>query len=197
MIYNGHEDLLDDIPYTLRYTTAALRPHKTRFDFLAVTGMSGVVIGSPLAVRLEKPLVIIRKEGDSSHSYGDLIGAAACKGRYVFVDDFIASGGTYRRVRERLASPELDTRYVGAYLYSDKLLSWDGDGKIKYRPRRKTDQVDVTYDDAEPVRKPVSPLRQAVMEYTAAERYGALDALRGLLMPPLSPPPPTLMTRVA
>lgn len=178
MIYNGHEDLLDDIPYTVRYTTAALRPHKARFDFLAVTGMSGVVIGSPLAVRLEKPLVIVRKPDDSSHSYGDLIGGAAARGRYMFVDDFIASGTTFRRVRERLDALDLDCRYVGAYLYSDKLLSWDGDGKVKYRARRKTEKV--AYGD-EAVSVPVGSPPALASLFAGPARYGSLGLLRDAL----------------
>jgi orotate phosphoribosyltransferase len=187
MIYSGHNGLLDDTPYTVTYTTAALRPHKTRFDFLAVTGLSGIVVGSPVAIRLGKPLVIIRKPDDrSNHSYSDLVGENAARGRYVIIDDFIAGGGTYRRVRERLAEPELDCRYVGAYLYTDKLLSWDGDGKISYKPKR---------EKAEALNEPLSFAEASARESIAVERYGPLSALRLALR--TSEPPPTMLTQVA
>lgn len=199
MIYNGHEGLLDDIPYVTTYTTAALRPHKSRYDFIAVTGMSGVLVGSPVAIRLKVPLVVVRKPEEISHSYTDLIGGAAARGRYVFIDDFIAGGTTYGRVRERLAESDMDCRYVGCYLYSDKLLSWDGDGKVAYRPsKKKKTQAVVTYpDDGAALSVPVSfePLSTPV--FSSAERGAALRALRGLVGPFTTGPPPARMIRVA
>jgi hypothetical protein len=137
MIYSGHTGYLDDIPETVRKAEEDLRPFKHRFDFIAVTGMSGVLIGSPAAIRLRRPLVVLRKENDSSHSWGqDLINSDAAKGRYIILDDFIAGGSTYRRLRQRFDEGWMGdhTRYAGAYLYSERIISWDGDDVIHYDP---------------------------------------------------------------
>ena len=138
MIYSGHQGYLDDIAATVREVELALRPHKQRFDFLAVTGMSGVLVGSPVAIRLHRPLVVLRKEGDACHSRDNLINASQAAGRYLILDDFISLGCTYDRLRRRFDTYELAmrTRYAGTYMYSDGLLSWDGDKLIDYNPEQ-------------------------------------------------------------
>jgi hypothetical protein len=139
MIYSGHEGYLDDIAETVRKADDCLRRHKSRFDFLAVTGMSGVLVGSPLAIRLHRPLVVLRKEHDACHSLsGDLINRREAFGRYLIIDDFISSGTTYRRLREFFDVEDTGlaarTRYAGVYLYSGQTLSWDDDGIVTYKP---------------------------------------------------------------
>lgn len=95
------------------------------FDTLVGTGFSGSVVIPALAVRLGKNFVLIRKEEDGSHHGGGrLIGALG--ERWIFVDDFISSGATKRRVGEKVEAAcvieDHETTYVGDYLYHQR---WD------------------------------------------------------------------------
>jgi hypothetical protein len=148
VIYNGHYGHTDDLAAMVRRSCAALRPHLLRFDFIAVSGMSGALVGAPVSVRLHRPLVVVRKPGDTSHAGIDLVGEGNAKGRYVLLDDFISFGHTYTRIRTRMErSSDVGPvcRYAGVYLYSDGLLSWDGDEIVSWHPDRIDDwtQVDV------------------------------------------------------
>lgn len=100
------------------------------FDTMIGTGLSGSLVIPTLANALGKKWAIIRKEGDNSH--GDPCGFEGTIGdRWVFVDDFIASGDTRERVLNavsriirnegprQLAEDEIDPIYVGDYLYRD------------------------------------------------------------------------------
>jgi adenine/guanine phosphoribosyltransferase-like PRPP-binding protein len=106
---------LDDLEAAVRKTTKYLREHSEKFDFIAVRGMSGVLVGAPVALRLRKPLVVVRKKGEHQHAYGSLVNAAHASGRYVFLDDFISGGGTRDAVKHALAK----CTYAGSYLYHD------------------------------------------------------------------------------
>lgn len=68
---------------------------------IVVTGKSGMAIAFALQLFLDVDIVVIRK-GESSH--GDHIeGNGTYFDRYIFLDDFISSAGTYRRVKAELA----------------------------------------------------------------------------------------------
>lgn len=80
------------------------------FDALVGTGISGSVFGAALSYRLGSPLAIVRRAGESdrscsdggSHDTRDVVGYSMAD-RYVFVDDLIDSGRTFRRVVKLLA----------------------------------------------------------------------------------------------
>jgi adenine/guanine phosphoribosyltransferase-like PRPP-binding protein len=110
---------LDDLEAAVRKTTKYLREHSEKFDFIAVRGMSGVLVGAPVALRLRKPLVVVRKPGEDQHSYGKLVNGKHATGRYVFLDDFISGGGTRDAVKQALAK----CTYAGTYLYHSR--PWD------------------------------------------------------------------------
>jgi hypothetical protein len=176
MIYSGHTGYLDDIASTVRDVTDDLKPHKQRFDFLAVTGMSGVLVGSPVAIRLHRPLVVVRKDRDICHSGGeDLINRVEANGRYLILDDFISMGNTYRRLRERFDTEELAgrTRYAGTYLYSDHMLSWEGDGLIRYDPdpSRYTEPERVAVKDYTPPLPPLGVSNDAFIGQLRTDLY--------------------------
>jgi hypothetical protein len=86
----------------VNYTIEALQPHKDNFDTIAVRGVSGVLVGSAVAIALNKHLIVVRKEEDDSHS------GVTCEGhltarRYVIVDDFISSGRTVKTIATEIA----------------------------------------------------------------------------------------------
>lgn len=141
MIYNGHLGRLDDIAPTVRKCADRLRPHKDKYDVIVATGLSGVLIASPLAIRLRKELVVVRKPKEDCHSLNPVVNSEALVNkRFLFLDDFISLGGTYDRVRTIMNAPWFHTRYAGCYMYNDDVLSWDGDGIIDYRPKNPPDE---------------------------------------------------------
>lgn len=94
------------------------------FDTLVGTGLSGALVVPGVARILEKYWVIVRKEGDGSHSsypYEGILGE-----RWLFVDDRIETGATLKHVREVITNatdqraygmPGFSTRYIGSYTY--------------------------------------------------------------------------------
>jgi hypothetical protein len=144
MIYNGDYCSFRDLPSYVRPATSHLRPHKARFRFLVARGMSGVVVGAPLSLRLGRPLVIIRKPDEGrSHGNRTVINPDDARGPYLILDDFISSGATYHCIRTAMREHALDAVYAGTYLYADGgRLLWDGNPALTYYPHGKTLSVD-------------------------------------------------------
>jgi hypothetical protein len=128
MIYHGNMESLVDLEKNVRCVTRGLREHAGEFDFIAVSGMSGVLVGAPAALRLHKPLVVVRKNEDANdhHLGGTVIGYPEARGSYVVVDDFVCSGKTLRFIQKRLGDlsdwyPTMATEYRGYFSYADDM----------------------------------------------------------------------------
>jgi len=103
MIYDGTGNSLKNLDKTVRKTTKALRDHDDEFDSIAVSGMSGVIVGVPVALRLKKPLIVVRKESDNSHhGGGEIINRQGIGERVLFLDDFVSSGETQDYVTDKI-----------------------------------------------------------------------------------------------
>lgn len=105
-----------DQPYQhsdyLRYT---IRTHELRaavkvsveflrdkdFDAIAFMGNSGALLAAPIALALNKPLILVRKPDTKSHSDHICEGFRAAK-NYVIIDDFIMTGKTTDYIREHV-----------------------------------------------------------------------------------------------
>jgi orotate phosphoribosyltransferase-like protein len=59
--------------------------------------MSGALIGPPVALRLNKSMILVRKDEDDTHSDYKVEGDRNIK-RYVILDDFVCSGKTRDRI---------------------------------------------------------------------------------------------------
>ena len=69
-----------------------------KFDALIVTGLSGVILASAISYQYRIPLIVVRK-GESTHSSLQVEGYNPNKHfRVAFLDDFISSGKTLKRV---------------------------------------------------------------------------------------------------
>lgn len=105
MIYHDGNSDFHGLEAAVRKTTADLREIQDEFDAIVVTGVSGLVVGSPVALRLRKPLLVLRKAHSEEASHGlsgELLNWQALRGtekRVVFLDDFISAGDTFRRCR--------------------------------------------------------------------------------------------------
>lgn len=125
MIYhNGNHDL-DGLDREVRAATKHLRKHQDEFDVIVATGLSGVVPAVTVALRLKKPLAILRKPRDDTHQFGGVYGGflwvngATLDGqRAVWIDDFVSMGETRARIREAVRSAR--GKVVGEYLTRDE-----------------------------------------------------------------------------
>lgn len=118
ILYNspGVDYTLDGLADVVRTTTEALRQQRHAFDSIAVSGTSGLVVGAPVALRLRKPLVVIRKPEDGSHARkGSHVNTSRAGKRVLFLDDFVSSGRTRSRVINALVP--LGAHVVAMYEY--------------------------------------------------------------------------------
>jgi adenine/guanine phosphoribosyltransferase-like PRPP-binding protein len=70
---------------------------KIQFDAIAVRGISGVSIGTVIAYEFDKPLIIVRKTGDKTHSDRKTEGIVDFN-TYIIIDDCIDSGDTMQQI---------------------------------------------------------------------------------------------------
>lgn len=93
------------------------------FDTMVGTGFSGGIVIPSLALAMGKKFVLIRKETDDSHhGKGRLLGQLGA--RWIFVDDFVSSGWTRKRVIEKVEDAAIEacanTKMVGQYMYVNR-----------------------------------------------------------------------------
>lgn len=93
-------------------------------DLIVVTGISGIVTGSIIAYRLNKPLTIIRKKSEKTHGM-EYEGYVPEKGTNVlWIDDFIVSGNTRNRVYDILMRKAGHNEFIFHYFlyFNDEIL---------------------------------------------------------------------------
>lgn len=78
-----------------------LKPFKDKFDTIVFTGSSGCMVGPALASKMNKQMLLVRKENDNSHS------SYLCEGyyelsNYIIIDDLISTCRTIRRIVGRI-----------------------------------------------------------------------------------------------
>lgn len=164
MIYDIVEDIegrkdydaygLDDLAPVVADTSAALWKHKDEFDVILVTGMSGAVVGVPVALALNKPIAIVRKPNDDAHqgSVGEVggrrvINRYALRGRRaLIVDDFRATGDTEWGLIE--TAKAADATVVATYWYRDKHIEHHNVGAY-------SGEAQIVDGQGEPVGEPI------------------------------------------
>lgn len=112
MVYGSHPKAkgstsrsFSDLALCVNDAVRTLKKSGVEFDAIVVTGVSGLVVGAPLALQLQRHLVVLRKANESCHDdRAMLIGAGLLNeaSRVIFVDDFISSGATRRRCEESI-----------------------------------------------------------------------------------------------
>ena len=101
---------------TIEKAVQEIRPYAAKFDAIAVTGSSGLLIGPTVAYLLQKGVILVRKPGTSTHSSRRVEGDDIYK-RYIIVDDLISSGDTIERIKEATSSQWPGIECIGTYLY--------------------------------------------------------------------------------
>lgn len=123
MIYHTHHDCedawatLDDLHLTVAEATSDLLDVARDFDTIVVTGISGLVVGAPVALALNKPLAILRKQTEDCHETpGSVVNERRMGTRLLFLDDFVAGGDTLMAVENAVRKVnETRTKYRTAY----------------------------------------------------------------------------------
>jgi hypothetical protein len=109
-------------------TRARKQLRRVDFDGFVVMGDSGLSVGVILAWKMNKQLLVLRKDGHTCHDWGNNYGVLG--DRWVFLDDMIDSGATletvFARVQKLKEVEEVESEFVGAYLFSaSRPPSWD------------------------------------------------------------------------
>jgi adenine/guanine phosphoribosyltransferase-like PRPP-binding protein len=103
--YDTHKGL-SDLPQIVKNAVADLEPRAAEFDSIAVQGISGAIIGAPVALALDKPLVVVRKDSDMirpCYHISTVENARNAGRRILFLDDYVGEGKTLRDVTRKLA----------------------------------------------------------------------------------------------
>jgi adenine/guanine phosphoribosyltransferase-like PRPP-binding protein len=102
----------EELEKRIQFAVRALKGHQ--FDAIAFSGMSGALIGPPVAMRLGKTFLMVRKGSldESSHSPLSLEGDYAAKS-YVILDDFSETGATVQRIKKEISAIMPAAKYVG------------------------------------------------------------------------------------
>lgn len=90
----------------------ALEPQAHLFDSIAFTGMSGTLIGPPVAMALGKEVIMVRKPDQSTHSSLTVEGNYGSQ-HYIILDDLRSSGGTEDRIVKAISSGIPSAIYMG------------------------------------------------------------------------------------
>lgn len=106
---NGY---LDPVELAKKIKIAAKELAKHDFDTIAFRGMSGALIAPPLAMKLKKQLILVRKDNDDSHTLFGVEGNKLSK-RYIIVDDFVCSGKTKSVIIEKVAEFAPLAEFIG------------------------------------------------------------------------------------
>lgn len=102
----------------LREASARLRPHLDEFDGIAVRGLSGLLIAPILALRLGKPLIVVRVPGTDTHADA-AVESGLHAGRYIIFDDMTRSGRTVSKIHDTITRELPDLHLVATYFYRE------------------------------------------------------------------------------
>jgi adenine/guanine phosphoribosyltransferase-like PRPP-binding protein len=120
MIHYDQHLGLSDLPDIVSRAVRDLAPHRNEFDSIVTSGVSGLMVAAPVAVMLDKPLVIVREEdgGPKCWHAQTVEGAADAGRRTLFLDDEVQRGRTLSYVKEELAR-YTRAEVVARYEYHD------------------------------------------------------------------------------
>lgn len=88
------------------------------YDAIAVRGVSGLMVGGILSLRLNKPLVVVRKT-KGEHSEHIVEGVRRDGMRYLIVDDLVCSGATVNDIMAQIEAINHGAQCVGVVVYEE------------------------------------------------------------------------------
>lgn len=119
-----HEEAIQNL--SLFLDRSCNRLDELDFHSIVVTGLSGMLLGPTLSLKLNKRLIIVRKEDDKSNHGKDIEGLVADKDKWLFLDDLIDTGSTLARVRNKIetmaTAMDIEMEFIGSYMFIDNQL---------------------------------------------------------------------------
>ncbi len=106
---------------TLQKTVRRVKRELKDVDFtaLAVTGISGLLVGAPLTAAMGKKLLVVRKRVESAHSERRIeTPQNSAREKVIIFDDFIESGRTVRNIYRKLQEFAIEPDVIGIFLYN-------------------------------------------------------------------------------
>ena len=102
------------------------------FDTFVCRGISGILVAPLLARAMSRNFLIVRKPEDDCHSSCVIEGAFGRK--WIFLDDFISVGSTFRACREAISNfARVPSELVGAYCYQTQPREYSAERQIPPR----------------------------------------------------------------
>ena len=115
-----------------RYKMArlVLKKYEKDFDSVAFSGVSGALIAAPISHSMNKPLILVRKRGETCHSSLVVEGNIRCQ-NYIIIDDLVSSGDTAKRIQKEIFEWAPLAHCVG--LLQVNYVPCDKEEAVKYR----------------------------------------------------------------
>ena len=106
-IFNGYNKRQNKVSLIIKSVRAFERKYKIHIHYLVVRGMSGVTIGSIVAHKMKKSLIIVRKRGEKTHSSNQVEGLPYHQQNGIpynalFIDDCVDTGETLLKTLEEI-----------------------------------------------------------------------------------------------
>lgn len=89
---------------TIKQVVQRLRPLRHDFDSIAFRGNSGSLVAPAVALRLRKPLILVRR-GEDCHSHLPVEGNLATE-RYAIIDDLVSTGTTVQSIVKAITAKQ-------------------------------------------------------------------------------------------
>ena len=117
--YLHHAIDIKTLPKTISKTVKFLQKREVEFDAIAFRGSSGMLVAPSVALALDKPMILVRKEPDTdnSHSWLEVEGESEFS-TYIIVDDQVSSGLTVYEIVSKVERFNGNSKCIGIVLYN-------------------------------------------------------------------------------
>lgn len=103
--------------------SAARRLRDIDFDYVIMTGVSGITFGAALCYCMDKCPIVIRKQDEKSHATYMIEGYPVNNPfRAIIVDDFVATGKTIENIKDRIGAHMDKMRGYGYLIHNPTIV---------------------------------------------------------------------------
>ena len=134
MEHPGYQKKIHDPILLLEYADKierAIKKYCPDASAIVIRGYSGAVMGGIVSALSELPLIIVRKEEESAHSWCRVQGVDFDH-KYVIIDDLIDSGNTIDQIVNKMTINGYNMSYcAGIFLYEQNKYSCTTDNVVR------------------------------------------------------------------
>lgn len=148
-----------------------------KYDTIVGTGLSGTIFTARVAPGLRKKFAIVRKKDDHS-THSDIRIEGQVGSRWVFADDFVQGGGTFKRVLKMMKQHHPDAEFAGIYQYEREDFLTPDEASVRwgnwvtelsigllYGPKTMAEVQRDTWWDTAPLKAPVEGWHPRVRKF--------------------------------